>query len=149
MPVRFTIRTEILPPDPQAGMKSEQTLVVNFSSRTVTTSFRTGTTSVGPITLESVRDKFRVYGVVFRGTTVNFGVIGQTASGVIIMPNIDYKMQFEVHSTGSGTVQGTHDGYPAYFVRRGARLVHHYRHKPMRLWRLLGSRDIKFGPNSF
>lgn len=117
MSILFTVRTEILLPDPQAGVKSEQTLTVNFSRRMVTSSFRTGTTSVGPITLSSVRNKFSVHDVVFQGSNVSFGVIGQTASGVLIMPNINYQMHFEVRSTGSGSVQGTHDGYPAYFVR--------------------------------
>ena len=149
MSIVFTIRTEILPFDPQAGMKSEQSLRVDFARRKVTSTFRTGVTSIGSVSLSAVRNNFKVLSVAFSGTTASFRAVGQTASGVGFMPDIDYDMTFEVNSSGSGNVRGSHDGYPAYFVRKDGRLVHHFRHRSAQLHRLFGSRDVTFGPNSF
>lgn len=140
------IRTEILSPDPQAGMKSEQMLVVDFGAQTVTSSYRTGTTSVPLIgDIGSVRDSFRVTKVVFAKpdpVAVSFSVTGETATGVLIVPNINYQMDFEVQADGSVAVSGDHDGYPAYFVSRNGATFYTYRHRPMEVLRLAGSSDV-------
>jgi len=145
----IVIRTEILSFDPQAGMKSEQNIQVDFSRSTVRTSFVTGKTAVGPLRLNSIRDSFKVSRVVFSPSGVNFAVQGQTATGVTILPAINYEMAFELNASGQGNVSGKHDGYPAYFVRVLGRPVYSYAHKPMQLWRLAPPLDITFGPLSF
>lgn len=145
----FLIRTEILPFDPQAGMKSEQTLEVDFVTRLVRSTFRTGRTHLGPISLGSVRNSFSVTGVVFSASTVRFTAIGSTATGVHVLPSIDYSMRFEVTSAGTGWVDGTHDGYPAYTLAKDARVIYSYRHRPMQLWRLAGNADVSFARRAF
>lgn len=145
----FLIRTEILPFDPQAGMKSEQTLEIDFSTRAVRSTFRTGNTHLGPIKLGAVRSKFSVTGVVFSAASVRFTAIGTTATGVLVLPNIDYSMRFEVTPAGTGWVDGTHDGYPAYTIAKGSSVIYSYRHRPMQIWRLAGNADVSFARQKF
>lgn len=147
--VTFVIKTEILSFDPQPGMKSQQTLNINFSEQRVHSSFVTGQTHVGPISLDSVRNSFTVSDARFAGTSVTFNVVGQTATGVRVLPNIDYSMQFAVNADGSGEISGAHDGYPAYSVKQGTQVIYQYNHKSMELWRLAGTSDVTFGPLSF
>ena len=149
VPYRFLVRTEILPFDPQPGMKSEQTLDVDFTSRTVRSSFRTGHTHIGPITLSAARNKFSVSGVVFSASGVTFTAIGSTASGTLILPNIDYSVRFQVTPTGTGWIAGEHDGYPAYSVSKGSTVIYTYTHKSMQLWKLAGSRDVSIARRTF
>ena len=145
----FLVRTEILPFDPQPGMKSEQTLDVDFTSRTVRSSSRTGHTHIGPITLSAARSKFSVFGVVFSPTGVTFTAVGTTASGVLVLPNIDYSIRFQVIPAGTGWIDGNHDGYPAYKVSKGSKVVYAYLHKPMELWKLAGISSVLIARRSF
>ena len=146
---KFLVRTEILPFDPQPGMKSEQTFEVDFTSRTVRSSFRTGHTHIGPITLSSARNKFSVSSVVFSSAGAVFTATGSTASGVLVLPNIDYSVRFQVTPAGTGWIEGEHDGYPAYTVLKGATIIYKYSHKPMQIWKLAGISDIKIARRLF
>ena len=145
----FLIRTEILPFDPQPGMKSEQTLEVDFASRTVRSSFRTGHTHIGPVTLGAARSKFSVSTVMFSPAGVTFTAVGTTASGVLVLPNIDYSIRFQVVPAGPGWIEGKHDGYPAYKVFKGPNLVYDYRHQPIQLWKLAGISSVSIIRRAF
>lgn len=149
-PVLVEVVTQILPNDPQAGMKSTQTLQVDFDKKTVTQSFKTGVTTIGPVELTSVRDKFVVQDVTFEGTKrVSFKVAGQTASGVLFMPNINYQFTFAVTPTGTGAIAGCHDAYPAYDIKVGGKAIYAFKHQPTNLIGLLGDCGTKVPNKSF
>ncbi|NND65214.1 MAG: DUF3238 domain-containing protein [Gammaproteobacteria bacterium] len=125
---------------PLPGEKSEQTIHIDFDSKTVTSEFTTGTTDVeltdhddllagrkGPtIKVESIRDKFIVRDVVFydKQDYVFFVAQGETASGMHVTPNINYSFSIAVvpnHSELPGInnqvrFHGFHDGYPSYEI---------------------------------
>jgi hypothetical protein len=147
-PLRVEIVTRILPPDPQAGMKSTQTLVVDFQAKRITPSFSTGSTQF-PVVGEfgSLRDRFQVKIVNFSEQRVTFTVKGETASAVAalipFMPNINYKFDLTLTSTGTGELSGCHDGYPAYAITVGGEKIYEYLHPRIALLNLYGSCDIE------
>lgn len=147
--IQVTVRTHIDEPDPQAGMKSEQTITVNFKKGVYTTSFKTGVTKIVGATLESVRDKFQVENFKVVGGIASFEVRGQTASGVMFMPNIDYKFKLTVDDKGKGTLTGCHDGYPSYDVVIEGKTVHNFKHGRMELIKLFGTCDIAVPNRNF
>jgi Protein of unknown function (DUF3238). len=144
----LTIETHIVG-DPQAGMKSRQTVKIDFDRRVVTTDFVTGVTDIGVTSLNSIRDRFTVKTVVIDGQRADLRISGETASGVGFMPNIDYSFNVEIRRDGSGRVSGCHDGYPGYEMRRGDRTVYAFVHEPTRLDRLFGDCDIQISPRTF
>ena len=138
------IETRILSPDPFSGMKSKQTVKIDFQNQTVEDDFRTGTTEVFGIILESVRDNFKVQNVVFSGDEVSFSVKGTTASGVRISPDIDYKFSFKVHKEdGVVSISGCHDAYPAYSIFTDNAVIYEFKHKSIDLLSLFGTCDVK------
>lgn len=144
-PVTVEIVTRINAPDPQAGMKSTQTLTIDFDNKKVTQAFKTGVTTLVGVDLASVRDKFLVENVEFTSAPsvrVGMTVRGQTASGVLFMPNIDYKFQLAVTPVGNGAISGCHDGYPAYIVKVGSKTVYERQHLAIHVTNLLGTCDI-------
>lgn len=147
-PVKVEITTRILPFDPLPGMKSKQTLLIDFAQKKITKSFTTGVTDVG-FEIGSVRDKFEVENVAFENGRVGFTARGQTASGVMFMPNINYKFFFSVTPAGGGALSGCHDGYPAYEVVVAGKKVYDFSHKSMNLVSLMGTCDIDAGEKSF
>ncbi len=143
-PLRLEIITKILPPDPQVGMKSTQVLFVDFDKKRVTQYFSTGVTTLGPVELGSVRDKFVIANVDFSSAgRVGFTARGQTASGVLFMPNINYNFQLAITPNGKGTIAGCHDGYPAYQVTVGKKTIYNYKHPSISLVKLFGECDIE------
>ncbi|SFN44981.1 hypothetical protein SAMN05216386_1016 [Nitrosospira briensis] len=143
-PLRVEIVTRILPSDPQEGMKSTQVLLVDFEKKQITQSFSTGVTGLGPIQLGSVRDKFVIENPDFSSPgRAGFTARGQTASGVLFMPNINYMFQFVVTPTGKGALSGCHDGYPAYQVMVGTNKVYDFKHRSIALLKLFGQCDIE------
>lgn len=141
--VRIEVLTQILPFDPQAGMKSTQTLEIDFDKKKVSQSFKTGVTGLGPIQLASVRDQFLVENIDFSSPgRVGLTLKGQTASGVLFMPNINYKFFLAVTLSGGGSVSGCHDGYPAYQVKVSGKTVYDFRHESVNLVKLFGTCDI-------
>ena len=145
-PVRVVIETTILSPDPFAGMKSRQTLVVDFSQRRVGNDFQTGTTDILGRPWASTRDNFRVTGVRFAGDRVVLTAIGETASGVRVMPNINYSFELTIQRTGAVRVAGCHDGYPAYSITANGEIVYSFRHRPRNLVALFGACDVRIAP---
>jgi hypothetical protein len=143
-PVRLEIVTAILQFDPQAGMKSTQVLFVDFEKKQVTQSFSTGVTTLGPVDFGSVRDKFNVANVDFSSAgRVGFTARGQTASGVLFMPNINYRFHLAITRNGKGALTGCHDGYPAYQVIVGKKMIYSYKHPSISLFKLFGQCDIE------
>jgi len=43
-------------------------------------------------------------------------MVGTTASGVVVMPDIDYRLTFEIGRDGTVSVGGCHDAYPPYII---------------------------------
>lgn len=144
--VEIVIVTRIDPPDPQAGMKSTQKLIVDFAARTVESSFETGLTDIEITKLGSVRDSFTVSGQSFSGNSATVSVAGETASGVLIIPNINYKFTFSVTANGKGLFNGCHDGYPSYLISVDGRNVYSHKHAPTAIEELFGTCDVSISP---
>ncbi len=139
----LVIVTQILPPDPQAGMKSTHTIRIDFDNRSVSEAFTTGTTDFFGVSLASVRDRFRVSGVTFPSANeVHFEVSGETASGVRVLPNINYRFDVQARRDGRAQVTGCHDGYPAYTVTYRGSQAYHFPHQPINLLNLFGKCDV-------
>lgn len=140
------IETRIDSPDPQAGMKSDHRITVNFSRRSLRENFATGTTTIFGKTLSSIRDKFKSRAVDWYTTaehrTVKLNVSGHTASGVRVLPGIDYELEIYLSDDGEVAIDGCHDGYPSYKILVNGRRIYSYKHKPMRLYKLFGKCDI-------
>jgi hypothetical protein len=148
--ISVLIRTEINPPDPFAGMKSEHRFVVDFQTKTITgEEFKTGVTDLGPVELKSVRDKFVISEKDIQSGKATFKLVGQTASGVTVMPNIDYRFALSINSNGTGTLEGCHDGYPAYTVRVNNKDAYAFKHKAKDLIKLFGTCDQVLALKSF
>ena len=144
------IETRIEATDAQAGMKSKQRLSVSFVDQDVSSQVETGVTNIGPIRLDSIRDNFQVRNISFQGNTASFTVEGETASGVGVMPNINYKFDIVITRQGKGHLSGCHDGYPSYRVKVGSNSAYEYVHPSGQLGNLFGSCDIKItAPQSF
>ena len=147
-PVKVEITTRILAFDPQAGMKSTQTILIDFESKTISQTFKTGVTHVG-FDVGSVRDQFVVDNVDFSDGRVGFTARGQTSSGVMFMPNIYYKFFIAVSPKGLGALEGCHDGYPAYEVLAEGKKVYEFAHKSLDLIKLFGDCDIIIPTKNF
>lgn len=140
------IETRILPPDRQAGLKSTQSIEVNFDAKTIDCNSETGTTNfciagVG-FEFDSVRDNFRLSNISFEDGVARFTATGETASGVRVLPNINYHFEFTIARDGQASIAGCHDGYPAYTVLVGGTPRYTYSHPQGELGRLLGECDI-------
>ncbi|WP_037424798.1 hypothetical protein [Sinorhizobium sp. CCBAU 05631] len=125
----------------QAGLKSRQTLTIHFDTKQISNTFETGVTSLSGTNLSSIRDKFVINNVQFSGSVAAFKATGQTASGIIIIPNIDYKLDITVDKSAKEIVlSGCHDGYPSYIVSVEGKTV--YEFKQEFIGALFGACDI-------
>lgn len=125
----------------QPGMKSRQTLTINFDSKEITNQFETGITTLVGADLKSVRDNFLVESIQFAGRVVAFRATGQTASGVAIVPNINYTLNITVDNFAEELVlSGCHDGYPSYTVSVAGKIVYDFQQEF--LGALFGECDI-------
>ncbi len=146
------IETRILDSDPFSGMKSTQTITMDFNERTknysFSNSYKTGTTDFFGIKLKSVRDKFVLsnQSVNTKTDSLRFSVKGETASGVRIVPHINYQFDFSFNR-GVWTVKGCHDSYPAYKINflihatNRTVVLYEFKHKSLRLLNLFGTCD--------
>lgn len=141
------IETRILGKDPQSGVKSQHFYYVDFTNETVKSAFVTGATRInlGPIDFEvsSVRDNFKVSSFSFNSDIASFTLEGTTASGVMVMPDIDYRLDFKVTRSGVVSVQGCHDAYPAYLIQHQGIDVYRFKHESLDLIKLFGTCDKK------
>lgn len=139
----IVVVTEIEGNDPFKGIKS----VHEFFWSENRSDFRTGTTDLKfprldgkgfhVIKLDSVRDSFRAY----RNMEGVF-MEGSTASGVRVLPGINYQFHFTGNSKRT-RVKGCHDGYPSYKIYENGQLVYEFNADPIRVLKLFGSCDIK------
>lgn len=131
----------------QVGQKSLQRITVDFKQRTVSDQFFTGMTKILGLELGSIRNSFKVIRPRFTDAgTAFFSVSGQTASGVVFMPNINYEFDFEV-SSSEVKFSGNHDGYPSYNLAVNGATAYDYLQGD--LGQLVGKSDITVQPRTF
>ena len=124
-------------------MKSRQVIRVGFDNQKVIDSFETGVTEIVGEKLSSVRNNFRVTDVNFNEQSAAFVATGETASGVLFMPNINYRFSFTVMRTGEVTLSGCHDAYPAYRIYIEGDERYLFKHKSKDLIKLFGECDVQ------
>jgi hypothetical protein len=138
--VTYTVVTVIRPPDAQAGVKSQQTVRIDpATGKLVSDTYSTGVTKAG-VTLPSIRDNFTATS---SPTPAGYKVSlsGETASAVMVLPNINYDVQIYYNSTtGTVSLRGTHDGYPSYEIYQGGTKIYDYQQQ--NLIQLAGSGDV-------
>ena len=127
----------------QVGQKSLQTITIDFNSQKITTKPPTiGKTKIGPISLNGARNDFRLISPHFvTPAYAAFSAKGQTASGVRIVPDIDYKFNIQISlSPRLIVIAGSHDGYPSYNIAVNGKSVYDY--VQGHLGQLLGDSDV-------
>ena len=112
---------------PQVGMKSVQKIHIDFRRKQITNEFVTGETHIGPLSLPSIRDDFKVTRASFYDKSVWLSLVGETASGVYVMPNINYRFDILLYQAPKVlAITGAHDGYPSYNVAVNGESVYDY-----------------------
>ena len=142
--IKVEIVTEIRdkPGATQVGEKSRQTLTIDTAAKTVASEWKTGKTVVAGQEITSVRNKFEAQLARANAPfTIAVKATGSTASGVGILPNIDYSLtlSFDTAKHTIGVV-GSHDGYPSYTILVGTKKV--YDHEQGNLSELVGDGDV-------
>ena len=123
----------------QAGQKSLHTVLVDLTNQKIESSYKTGHTEILGFSVNSIRDGLKIENEQFLSESVSFKAIGQTASAVGFMPNINYKFFFGVSPTKL-FVAGWHDGYPSYKISINGKPI--YDHVQGWLGELFGDADI-------
>lgn len=151
--MKFIIETRILSGDFQAGVKSIHTIVVEiseFSGKIIFTSrYKTGETEVFGQKLEATRSNFYISNPVFdiESEYMSFRATGETASGVLVLPNINYSLNI-IFEKNKFTVAGCHDGYPAYKVtfydllNGVGKVLYYFKHESGKVLNLFGDCDV-------
>jgi hypothetical protein len=142
-PVTVVVETEILKSDPLPGIKTQQTVQVDFARKTISQDFKTGKSDLGITQLDSIRNDFKIEDVVFASGKATFTLKGQAASGVGFLPDIDYRFNVTLWPDGHSIIRGCHDGYPAYRVKVAERQEYFFPHGELELSKLLGTCDIR------
>lgn len=142
------IVTRIDPGDPVAGMKSTHRIGVDVYKRKLRRlQVKTGNTYGIPSTRNKFTERAIRWDGCSRGDTpmkcVKLQITGRTGSGVQVIPNIDYDFTIFLSHDGLSAIHGCHDGYPTYLVTVNGQTLYHFRHKPIRLFKLFGNCDIK------
>ena len=141
--IQIVVETEILSPDPQAGIKSRHVIQVDFGALKIRDAYQTGVTDFFGVDLTSIRDNFKVSTSKFSANAVNLTLSGETASGVGIIPNINYRFEIALKADGTASISGCHDGYPAYRVIVEGKKVYSFVHQSKDLIKLFGTCDVK------
>lgn len=130
--ITLEFETRIETTDSFPGMKSRQTVSFDPSSPgSETSDFETGSTDFGHFEIDATRSEFEIGNVDFSGGEVQFDVTGQTASGVMVLPDIDYKFRVRYSKSDNQiSLSGCHDAYPSYKVSVNGRQFYYARHKP-------------------
>jgi hypothetical protein len=93
----------------EVGEKSRQKVTINYANSTVKSEYTTGTTNVVGIDVSSIRNSFKISGQNFSGNLAAVTAKGETASGVGIMPNINYGFSIRINKPQSKAwVSGCH-----------------------------------------
>ncbi len=136
------VETRILPFDPQPGMKSTQVITLDFDKKSAKSDFKTGVTTWGGAEIESIRNNFVVKNLSFDNGKATFSVVGETASGIVFMPNINYSINLIITRSGVVSIDGCHDGYPAYKVTIDGTEAYSFKHESLNLMKLFGDCDV-------
>lgn len=115
----MTIRvvTEIEAPSDQAGVKSSHEVVVDTDKMSIVRdAWNTGTTDIGPISLDAARPDFSISNASNDRNSLKFRMNGQVASGIRVLPDIDYELDITINRNGTIEIRGRHDAYPSYYV---------------------------------
>lgn len=131
----------------QVGQKSLQRITVDFASHNISSQYLTGKTKIVFLELSSIRDSFQLIRPRFNTMgTAFFSVHGETASAVVIMPNINYEFDFEISPT-EVKFSGKHDGYPSYNIAANGASAYDY--VQGHLGQLLGDSDVTVRTRTF
>lgn len=153
---KIVFETRILSFDPFPGMKSTHTVILNQADNKIifSDSYETGATDFYGVKLSSVRDNFKISNTSYNidQEQAGFKVAGETASGVGVVPHIDYSFDVQIKDERIH-LKGCHDGYPAYTVTlivpgESPVTVYDFKHKPMQVFSLFGDCDIQVNMNA-
>jgi hypothetical protein len=124
--VKIEFITEIRPPHIQSGIKSHQTISLDLASDTAKAEVTTGVTEVIPgWSWGSVRDKFELTNVSFGRPQIRFTTQGQTASALLVMPDIDYKFSVILNRDQKKYwISGCHNRFPSYRILINSKSVY-------------------------
>jgi hypothetical protein len=127
----------------EVGEKSRQKITINYADSSMKTEFTTGITSVVGIDLSSVRNDFHISAQSFAGNIASVTATGETASGVRIMPNINYTFTLKVNKAQSKAwLSGCHNEFPSYTVMVNGKQVYDRTQTGTAVIGLLGTCDI-------
>ncbi|MET4726698.1 hypothetical protein ABIE09_000469 [Lysobacter enzymogenes] len=127
------------------GEKSRHVLTLNPAAGLVTERVLLGATDLLLFQLEAIRSKFAATSAYENDQRYRIRARGSTASGVGLMPSIDYDLVFVLDlARRSIEIDGTHDGFPSYSVLVNGRKVYDFEQGHMaKSWALLyGSGDV-------
>ena len=138
------IETTIPKNDNFPGMKSRQTIAIDYEKQSIECAYVTGVTKAGILKIPAARSSFSVTNIYFIGNNkVLFTAVGETASGVQFLPNINYRFNLIIGENGEADVDGGHDAYPAYTVWVGGVQKYHFEPEPGNLGGLWGDSETK------
>lgn len=102
----------------QVGEKSRQTVLLDCDKRVLTQfPVALGDTKIWRISLKPVRSKFTAELYDSANDIFSMFILGQTASGVRFMPDIDYRLRITVDPLKRRIrLSGAHDGFPSYSI---------------------------------
>ena len=112
----------------EVGEKSRQAMLLDCDKKLLTQfPMVMGSTKIGPITLKPVRNKFKSDLYDSENDIFSLFILGQTASGVMVMPDIDYQLRLSIDPRKRRVrILGSHDGFPSYSVLIDGKAVYDY-----------------------
>lgn len=135
----LTIKTEIRKPDPQAGVKSLQTITLDTANGKASSTYETGVTTVLGVEFDSRVDDFNVSELSGQDGVFSCAVDGTTGSK-FFPADIDYAFHVTMNeNTKEIGISGSHDGYPSYTMALDGAVI--YDHQQGDLGDLLGDGD--------
>lgn len=129
----------------QTGMKSKQSIDIDTSVPSASTSFETGITDVG-VDLPSVGDLFELRWIDFRGDTVVVDVGGQTASMVSVFGDIGYQFTVRINTNRRLAFNsGCHNELPSYTIKLNGVVLYDHEQSGTVVTGLIGDCDVIVG----
>ena len=112
----------------EVGEKSRQTMLLDCNKRALTNlPVVAGETKLGPFTLKAVRSKFTAELYDSASNRFSMLMLGQIASGVRFMPDIDYRLRITIDPRNRRIqLAGSHDGFPSYSILVDGKLIYDY-----------------------
>ncbi|BEV12062.1 hypothetical protein ATDW_25580 [Asticcacaulis sp. DW145] len=113
----------------QVGEKSRHVMILDCQSRTFTPMEpTTGYTKLMGRKLEAVRNRFlATLDEAIDPDVFTISALGQTATGVRVLPDIDYRLRITIHARKRQVrITGAHDGFPSYSVLVNGKAVYDF-----------------------